>query len=123
MTSADVITLALTVVGVGGMLMAARYLKPRLKLPAVSPWLAMGAYNSFWAVLLLAERYTALALPTILAPVAIVGGNGVLVSFFGMPALKRRPQSKAVSASGRRSDPDRQPLTPKSKKKRRHKRR
>jgi hypothetical protein len=122
LTSGDLITLALTVAGVGGLLLASRHLKARLKLPRISPWLAMGVYNAIWAAIILADRYTALTLPDIVAPVAVVGGNGVLVNFFGIPTLPKRQKPKKKSAKAV-SDPDREPLVPKSKKKRRHKRR
>lgn len=136
MTTADWITLALTVAGVSGLLLGSRYLKPRIKVPAISPWLAMGVYNGIWAVILLAERFTALSLPGFILPVGVVGGNGVLVNLFGLPTLPRRQKKKGSTASSRggrgqgsqggrdpERDPDREPLIPKSKKKRRHKRR
>ncbi len=131
MTNADWTNLALTVAGVGGLLLAARYIKPRLRLPVVSPWLPILIYNGLWAALLLLEHYTALSLPGVLAPIGIVGGNGVLVNFFGLPSLSRSPDKAAGrggAARGRgtapkKIDPDREPLVPKAKKKRRHKRR
>jgi hypothetical protein len=123
----DWISLALTVVGVGGLLLGSRMLKPRLKLPAVSPWLPMGIYNGFWAVILLIDYFTALSLPAVVAPIAIAGGNGVLINFFGLPTINRAPRphpkkkekkdAKKGGTGVRSTDPDRQPLVLRSKKK------
>lgn len=117
--------LSLTTIGVFGFLWTARYLRYRGFRPVVRLWPLFLSYNGFWALMFVAERYVeAFTLPAFLAPVALVGGNGFLVSLFGLPTLslsRMKPGTRGPKAPP--PDPHRYKIEPKSRKKRQRKKR
>lgn len=105
-----------------GALVLARWAKRSHMVPQLPPWPLFLIYNGTWALLLLLERQGLFAMPTVLGPIGLVGGNGVLIILFGRPELpvwlRRRPKDKTAP-----TDPDRMRIVPTRKKKRQKRRR
>lgn len=121
MSAADWQNLAITVLGVFGLATVSRLVKRRWNPPEISPWLVLGPFNVIWAVLFILGMKFQWPLPTFVMPVALVGGNAALANLFGLPVFSRRAARKRRSGSA--SDPDREKIIPRSRKKKRQKRR
>ncbi len=125
MTAEDWLNVGWTMILIFGLLTGARYLKVMYagRIPKWSTWTVLLVYNGVIGALLLAGRLGGIALPAVVTPVAVVGGNGALLTFFGAPpGLRRTPKAQRTRSGPVAPDPSREKIVP-SAKKRRHKKR
>lgn len=117
---ADWSSIFLTVVLVLGLLVGSKYFKAYYGhvLPKWRPIPVLIAWNALLTLVVLLDHYAqGFTVPGYLAPVAFVGGNATLATFFGVPEFGRRK-----TAAKPATDPERERIVPTAKKKR-HKRR
>ncbi len=113
--------MGLTMILIFGILTGARYLRIMFadSIPKWSTWTVLLVYNGFWAALIVADRIAGpFSVPSVLVPVAVVGGNAALVTLFGLPpGLRRTPKPKPEPI-----DPSREKIVFEARKKRHKKR-
>ena len=102
-----------------GMLYATKYARAYFpdSIPKWNPVPVLLVWNAAWLVLFLVARSAAIALPAILGPVAIVGGNAVILTVFGVPGRTAKPKELPAGV-----EPGRERIVPEPKKRRRKRR-
>lgn len=120
MVLGDWLSIGLTVLLTLGLLVGTRYFKAHYahNLPKWQPVPVLLVYNAILTVVVLFSRYSnAFALPEVVAPVAFIGGNAVLMHLFGIPQFGR-----AKKAAAPPTDPNRARIVPTAKKRRQKRR-
>ena len=116
----DWLSIGLTVLLMFGLLVGTRYFKAHYAhtLPKWQPVPVLLVYNAILTALVLASRYSStFTLPEVVAPVAFIGGNAVLMHLFGIPRFGR-----AKKAAAPPTDPNRERIVPTAKKPRQKRR-
>lgn len=121
MTTTDLIYIGVSAAGVLGLLILGRTLRRRNLMPKWPRYRAYLIYNAILLGLLGAVYLAGLRPPGFVAPILVVGGNGIIAETYGLPkfAWRRKGGKKDAAAA----DPSRQKIVPEARKKRRKRRR